>query len=499
MRRTHLVTAFALALPLALGACAIGSDDHGPSPYDDEFPVSDLDSLLSGAPSNDELPDENKADARYPRLHTDLLALQSPVKSQGSRGVCSIFSTVALMEHLYIKEGTIANPDFSEQFLQWSAKFEVNSFPNTDGSNNFYNLQAISRYGIVREVDWPYESFPWGPAQDPACEGDSRPTYCYTNGQPPASALEAPRYTLPAGRWLNTNSIKAHMTTRGTAVAVGMTFFYQSWNHRRSELPINNEYWRQGIVLYPNAEDRRISLENRAGHAILLVGWDDDLEVQIVDEEGNKVFDADGEPVTEKGFYIFKNSWGTGSFGVDNPHGDGYGYISMRYVREEATAYISDLPTVELPVEICDDGIDNSGNGLVDCDDPACTDAVECQPETQVYTFTSDESVAIPDNDPVGVSTTIDVDQSATIGSLSVTVDITHTYRGDLRVALYRGDEVVVLHDRTGGYLDDLNETYTVTAFDGTDMSGEWRLKVEDRAAYDVGTLNGWTLEILAD
>ena len=35
------------------------------------------------------------------------------------------------------------------------------------------------------------------------------------------------------------------------AVAVGFDFFYQSWNHRKSTLPINTGYWNEGYVL-PN-------------------------------------------------------------------------------------------------------------------------------------------------------------------------------------------------------------------------------------------------------
>jgi hypothetical protein len=36
----------------------------------------------------------------------------------------------------------------------------------------------------------------------------------------------------------------------------------------------------------------------------------------------------------EKGFWLFKNSWGTASFGVENPYGAGYGWLSYRYVDE---------------------------------------------------------------------------------------------------------------------------------------------------------------------
>ena len=34
------------------------------------------------------------------------------------------------------------------------------------------------------------------------------------------------------------------------------------------------------------------------------------------------------------------------------------------------------------PVELCDDGIDNDGNGLVDCDDEACAGDPACSPVT---------------------------------------------------------------------------------------------------------------------
>jgi hypothetical protein len=427
------------------------------------------------------------------------LAFQSPVKSQGSRGVCSIFSTTALMEHLYLKEGTLSSVDFSEQFQHWSAKFEVNSFPNTSGSNANYNLQAINRYGIPTESVWPFESAEWGISNDAACDGDDRPTHCYTNGHPTDAQKAAPRFKLPRGRYLNNRSIKAQITNSGTGVVVGMTFFYQSWNHRRSDLPVNSAYWREGVVLYPNAKDKEISLAKRAGHSILIVGWDDDKEVQSVDEAGEGVVDAMGNPVMEKGFYIFKNSWGTGSFGVDNPHGDGYGYLSMKYVHEYGSSYVADLPEVARPVEDCTDEMDNDGNGDVDCDDAACTSDPSCQTSTTVHTFTSDVAVAIPDNDAVGVSSTIDVGPIGTIRSLSATVDISHTYRGDLKVVLYRGESSVVLHDRTGGGQDDVKVTVPVTAFDGTDMNGAWKLVVVDSAGQDVGTLNGWSSEVHTD
>ena len=501
MKKVHLsLVAHRFAVAAALWTLVLATACTEPArqatPYDDEFPVSAHDPLFEGAPAKSELPDENKSDAIYPAISTALLASQSPVKSQGSRGVCSIFSAVALMEHLYIKQGNITNPDFSEQYLQWSAKFEQNSFPNTSGSNSDQNLKAISRFGIVTEAVWPYEKFQWGVANDPACDGtDEQPTLCYTNGHPSDEIKQAPKFKLPSGRWLNTNSIKAHITTKGTGVVVGMTFFYQAWNHRLSTLPVNSEYWRLGYVTYPNAEDEEASLEKRAGHSILLVGWDDNLEVAARDKDGNPVLDGDGNPVIEKGFYIFKNSWGTGSFGVNNAHGDGYGYISMRYINEYASAYVSDIPVLAPLVEVCDDGADNNHNGATDCDDAACTNHASCQASENTFTYDAVASLAIPDNNATGVSNGLTAADAGAIASLSVSVNIAHPYRGDLKVWLEHNGVQTVLHDRTGSYQDNLIATYDVSDFNGAALSGTWTLHVADTAAYDTGTLVSWRLE----
>jgi hypothetical protein len=407
----------------------------------------------------------------------DIKKYDSPVKSQGSRGVCSIFASVALMEHLYIKEGTLTAPDFSEQYLQWAVKNQVGAFENTSGSNNSYNLQAISQYGIVTEQMDPYETFQWNEANDPECKknadgtDEGLPTKCYTNGDPSPEAMAATKYKLPAARWLNTASIKNHILSKDAGVAIGLTFFYQSWNHRKSELPVNPEYWRMGFVTYPNAKDREVSLAKRAGHAVLIVGWDDNLEVPSRDEAGNPILDAEGKPVREKGFFVFKNSWGTGNFGVNNPIGDGYGYLSYRYVNEYASAMVADIPTnVPLP--------------------PVSTEVLE---------FGNTTPAEIPDDIAAGITSVIDVPRSGPVRALEVAVDITHTYKGDLKVSLTHGTKTVVLHDQAGGGTDDLKTTFATTALDGAEMNGAWTLNVSDVAAVDTGTLNAWSVKITTD
>ena len=482
-----------LLLGLGLSSCTPG--DLFADPADSEAPLSDLDALMDGAPTNDELPADGKFDGEYP-AQFDLISTQSPVKSQGSRGVCSIFSTVGLMEHLYIKEGTLADPDFSEQFLQWSTKEELRAFRNTGGSNANSNLRAISQYGIVTEAVEPYQSQPWGTSNDEACTGDDRPVQCHTNGDPSEAALAAERWKLPAGRYVNSreNSIKAYLTENDTAVVAGMTFFYQSWNHRSSELPTNSKYWSAGYVLSPNAVDKEKSLAKRAGHSILIVGWDDDLEVAKVDEKGDEILDAEGNPVMEKGFWLFKNSWGTTGFGINNEFGAGYGWLSMDYVTEYGSIYSSRTPELNLS-ETCDDGLDNDFNGNVDCADPSCDSDAACQVGGLDYSNKSRTSV--PDNDSAGAMSIINVDQPGTAGVINVTVNIEHTYIGDLKVSLISPDGTVAsLHNKTGGSTDNIKKTWALDDFVGESIDGSWTLNVVDTAGSDTGAIVSWDLAL---
>jgi C1A family cysteine protease len=350
MRRLSLASAALAALAALASGCApdaalLAPETGGdPGPTVEVPPLSPLAPLMLGVPRNGSIPSARNLDATFP-ARFDLAAVQSPVKHQGQRGTCSIFSTVGLMEHLYIKAGQPGH-DFSEQYLQWSTKFQLGAFTRTPGSNAYQNVWAIHDYGIPEESAWPYEAVQWNETNDPACVGeeDTQPTRCFTNGAPPESALAAPRFSLPYGHFINTADIKQHLTSKGTDVVVAMEIFYQAWNHGASKIPVNLQDRWDGIVRYPNPLDIEKSREHAAGHSILIVGWDDDLEFQARDTEGQLVVDAEGRPVMEKGFYIFKNSWGTASFGYYNTYGRGYGYLSMRYVHEYGSAFVIDPP-----------------------------------------------------------------------------------------------------------------------------------------------------------
>ncbi|MCC7011761.1 MAG: proprotein convertase P-domain-containing protein [Planctomycetes bacterium] len=116
-------------------------------------------------------------------------------------------------------------------------------------------------------------------------------------------------------------------------------------------------------------------------------------------------------------------------------------------------------------------------------------------------------SLAIPDNNTTGVTSTLTYTGTGTVAAVKVRVNVTHTYKGDLEIALIGPDNTtVLLHNRTGGATDNVNTEFpdltvpaqSLSAFTGKAISGGWKLRVRDLAATDTGTLVSWTLSLQA-
>jgi subtilisin-like proprotein convertase family protein len=140
-----------------------------------------------------------------------------------------------------------------------------------------------------------------------------------------------------------------------------------------------------------------------------------------------------------------------------------------------------------------------------------------------------DVPLAIPDDDPAGIASTLDVSDDVTIGDVDVRVQIAHTWVGDLRVSLVSAAATeVVLLDRPGTVGassgcsdDDMDVTFDDGAsFDlephcagttpwyagaaspagdlstlaGEQTAGQWSLVVSDRAGADTGAIVDWEL-----
>jgi len=119
------------------------------------------------------------------------------------------------------------------------------------------------------------------------------------------------------------------------------------------------------------------------------------------------------------------------------------------------------------------------------------------------HLYASYDSAAIPD--PGYITSVIAVPDSFTVEDLNVSIDITHTYIGDLDVQLEnpQGD-FIYLHHRQGGSDDDIVTWYdtetepydSLSQLIGKEAAGDWTLWVIDNAGYDEGTLNQWTLQL---
>ena len=108
---------------------------------------------------------------------------------------------------------------------------------------------------------------------------------------------------------------------------------------------------------------------------------------------------------------------------------------------------------------------------------------------------------AIPDNNPTGITQVLNISSAGEIFTehVEVTVDITHTYRGDLAIILTSPSGmqsyIATPRDFDSGY-NFSNWTFTSVAHWGEDPDGTWTLNVIDTWQQDTGTLNSWTLQI---
>lgn len=473
---------FAL-LVLALSGCAAGNSVPGDgTQLQGTPPLSSLDAIYEGLPGNTEVPlleGAGAADQVLPS-HFDTLNYQSPVRDQGSRGVCATFATVALMENLYKKAGLIAHPDFSEQYLNWVIRSRYNRSLATSASSAASDVFAIHLFGIPVESAWPYEKNAWNSTNDASCgtgnDADGLPWICYSHGQAPQSARDARQYGIANGTALNmaTINIKTHLATNQTGVIVGLPFYQQAWNSPGA-LPVNSDLYNRGIVLYPNANERTIG--PTGGHEVLLVGWDDTLAVATVDAFGDPVLDGDGRPVMERGFFLFKNSWGTDTWGSRNSRKAGYGWISYQYVQQYGVGMVVPTPSTILGPD---------------------TPSTPAGPSTDTITTTVESAgpLRIPDNSPTGVTSLITLPVTGAIQRVDVRVHITHSFLSDVVVTLSHpdGTSVTLLNAQDGAA--DFQRTYTAVGFVGKPANGVWSLHVVDVAADDTGTLQDWNLTV---
>jgi subtilisin-like proprotein convertase family protein len=130
---------------------------------------------------------------------------------------------------------------------------------------------------------------------------------------------------------------------------------------------------------------------------------------------------------------------------------------------------------------------------------------VDYQAQKKIVTQEKTEGIAIPDNTPNGVNSTIAVSETGSLTQALVQIELTHSYHGDLAVTLTApsGKSAPLVRFNTlgsaGGLLSPSFSTPTdpgLTALVGESLKGDWTLNVSDNWEHDSGFLNKWSLEL---
>jgi hypothetical protein len=118
------------------------------------------------------------------------------------------------------------------------------------------------------------------------------------------------------------------------------------------------------------------------------------------------------------------------------------------------------------------------------------------EPPPDGPTFENTDNVNIPD---AGAAVSSSLAVSGVTGNapsdLSVSVDIKHSYRGDLQVDLIAPDGTAyrLKSTSTSDSADNVIATYTVNASSEV-ANGTWRLQVRDYYSADTGYIDSWRL-----
>lgn len=110
--------------------------------------------------------------------------------------------------------------------------------------------------------------------------------------------------------------------------------------------------------------------------------------------------------------------------------------------------------------------------------------------------FSNTTNVSIPDRSSATSSISVTGISGNAPSALKVTVDIVHSYRGDLQIDLIapNGTSARLKSASGSDSAADVHATYTVNA-SSSPASGTWKLKVTDVYRGDTGYIDGWSLQ----
>lgn len=312
----------------------------------------------------------------------DILRNQSPVKSQGTVGSCSMFSAMGLLEYKLWKLGYTDGRhwDLSEQYLLYLTSGQRGK----EGSWTPDNAKAMDEFGFIHESQWGFNPSPWYkkksysslPGIAKRTCGHLRNTEIFMHclvGQRDPRLLEATdgqltdsssglfdptfkefrdyaiyasnEFRITSSRVRSKNAMMRHLRN-GEPLIVDLKNFYQAWNRSRASkagLRRDMDMFYKGIVSYPHKASKdyafKQSIEYKTGHSFVLLGYDENVRIERVVEAAN----GGWMDSSSTGVFYFKNSWGTWGFGKDfTLNGEkfpGFGMIAMDYVLDYGKVY----------------------------------------------------------------------------------------------------------------------------------------------------------------
>src|SRR5262249_32133990 len=203
------------------------------------------------------------------------------VYDQGQLGSCTANAIAGAIEFDQIKQGTIQDTP-SRLFIYYNERAMEHTIPLDNGAQIRDGIKSVAKLGACSEKSWPYDDTP------PAAEGEPCPSCKFAQKPSVACYKEALKHQILAYRRLPQD-----LSTMRGCLGSGFPFVFGFTCY--SNLPFQST---TGEIPLPTTKDHVIG-----GHAVLAVGYDDDVHR-----------------------FIIRNSWGP-------PWGKGgYGFMPYAYL-----------------------------------------------------------------------------------------------------------------------------------------------------------------------